>query len=146
MRRTPLTTTPRRQLVNLPHYCSTTGEHTHTQTDLTDTYTQTTSESTALLTGVAMCWSAACSSSSWTTSAWSSCAAMYRAVKPAYHTHTHTDGHHRHIPGQKLVAIILSNRNRFSKFFTGRFSRKRAVTSLLKIPPRPNCIYYHTTL
>jgi len=34
----------------------------------------------------------------------------------------------------QLMAIILSNRNRFSIFFTGQFLGKFAVKSLLKIP------------
>jgi len=33
------------------------------------------------------------------------------------------------------MAIILSNQNRFSKFFTGRFCSKFAVEWLLKILP-----------
>ena len=38
--------------------------------------------------------------------------------------------------GQKLMAIILSNLNRFSQlFFTRRFHGKFAVTSLFKITP-----------
>jgi len=34
----------------------------------------------------------------------------------------------------ELVRVTLSNRNRFSKFLTARFSRKFAIKLLLKIP------------
>ena len=37
--------------------------------------------------------------------------------------------------GHKLMAIILSNVNRFQNFFTGRFLGKFAINSLLKITP-----------
>jgi len=37
--------------------------------------------------------------------------------------------------GHKLVTIILSNLDRFTKFFTGRFLRKFAVKCILKISP-----------
>jgi len=37
--------------------------------------------------------------------------------------------------GHKLVGIILSNLNRFSNYFIGRFLDKFAVKSLRKIPP-----------
>jgi len=36
---------------------------------------------------------------------------------------------------QKLMTIILSNLNRFSKFFTGGFFSKFVVNWLLEIPP-----------
>ena len=42
------------------------------------------------------------------------------------------------------MAIILSNLNRFSIFFSGSFLGKFAVKTLLKIPPR--CICCHTTM
>jgi len=37
--------------------------------------------------------------------------------------------------GHKLMAIILSDLNRFSKFFAGRFLGKFAISCLLKCPP-----------
>jgi len=37
--------------------------------------------------------------------------------------------------GHRLVTIILSNLNRFTFFFTGRFLSKFAVKLTLKIPP-----------
>ena len=37
----------------------------------------------------------------------------------------------------RLTAIILSNLNRFTFFFTGRFLRKFAVKWILNIPPEP---------
>jgi len=36
--------------------------------------------------------------------------------------------------GHRLMTIILSNLNRFTKFFTGRFLGKFAVKCILKIP------------
>jgi len=35
------------------------------------------------------------------------------------------------------MTIILSNHNRFTKLFTGRFLCKFAVTRMLNIPPHP---------
>ena len=37
--------------------------------------------------------------------------------------------------GHRLMTIILSNLNRFTNFFTGRFLSKFAVKWILKIPP-----------
>ena len=38
------------------------------------------------------------------------------------------------------MAVLLSNLNRFSIFFTGRFPAKFAVKWLLKIPPDLACV------
>jgi len=40
----------------------------------------------------------------------------------------------------KLMAIILSNLNRFLKFFAGRFCHKLAVKWLLSIPAHLACV------
>jgi len=45
--------------------------------------------------------------------------------------------------GHKLMNIILSNLNRFTNFFTGRFLSKFAVKWILEIPPH---IAYVATL
>jgi len=45
--------------------------------------------------------------------------------------------------GHRLMTIILSNLNRFTIFFTGRFLSKFAVKWILKIPPH---LAYVTTL
>ena len=46
---------------------------------------------------------------------------------------TYRVGHKKR--GHRLMTIILSNLNRFTNFFTGRFLSKFAVKWILKIPP-----------
>ena len=42
--------------------------------------------------------------------------------------------------GHRLTTIILSNLNRFTKFFTERFLGKFAVKCVVKIPPHLACV------
>jgi len=66
-------------------------------------------------TGVAMCWSAPWSRSNFTTSAWSSCAAMYSAVKPAYHAHERTQTFTL-LPRCQMTATATKERRDTSSF------------------------------